>query len=865
MIITKTSKYLAGALVLVVCLAAFWFFVSSSAAQSPQTVNLTVNKSSFLVGEGWILSLTTNPPLAAKPVTVCARQPAATCTPAANLGLAATTDSAGNWSASDTFDSSVIGSWVEYVIVDGSQQSGDVSFTVSPVTSPSCVINSPSSCIAPCNVGISWDTSNMPANSRDAMAVYRIQNGLFTKLGDFPASAAGNFTDANRPTGNYFYTIKGVDASGSETDSICTANTNVQATPVSSLTCSLSVSKTDICVGDTVTWDIFSDPSGMPAAWYGAKSGTPDATAIPAGASGVPASFGPYDCSTIGDYTRHASVSADSQTCTTNTVGVTVRDCTGVCGAAASAILPLAPRICTDKANFGSSCQQEQSVALNSTPAVDAQKQMDVTVYVKPPLEAEKNIIWSRAYLWRDDLKSWQPFSLQGQAHSLNSCANPDEGCWLTGNAYTQIKAPAAAARDGTFYVASWYYVQSGDTWQAGSCAGGGGACWVLLSVLDTEAIMEQIKQATSLEDALAIARAAGLTVQESFFEDIQTALIKHPITDETLVAISRASQLEVTGNKSGDVSECKTPGGRPLVVFGNNRIYGVHGNYNLRFNTDTLPTSASNRERMKSAIEAAVGSYDAVPDGPHSSGGHDSIVISWTPMNKEIVGEALTLSTKQSDGSFENTCLIHINTKYPGVGLSGDVDSSLDLAVQHEMGHCFGLAHISDPNDIMYFMMPSDPGLRTISQSMQGALFLLHTSSLGTLKINVTCTQTYCGVPWEVYDVTTGRCTAKTGGGSSSSPSPVRIITPPEVTKGCLDVRSDSEGVLFCSMSGGVDCNCSGNRDCTDKNGDPTAQPADACLFYGGGGGGSWDIFYKNDNGGGCSFSDLLSGSCLL
>src|SRR3989344_4977826 len=106
--------------------------ISTSTTTSTTTkfVTLSINKSSFYVGERWTLILRSNIPN--KAVTICSRVPSPSgnsCTPAADLGLTANTNSLGDWTASGIPTNNEMGQWIEYAIVDGTT-SNDINFRV---------------------------------------------------------------------------------------------------------------------------------------------------------------------------------------------------------------------------------------------------------------------------------------------------------------------------------------------------------------------------------------------------------------------------------------------------------------------------------------------------------------------------------------------------------------------------------------------------------------------------------------------------------------------------------------------------------------------------------------------------------------
>jgi hypothetical protein len=113
-----------------------------STVSSPSNPFLSINKTSFLTTDTWQLNLTGAQPN--QQVYICAidNYGGQSCTPVQNLGLKQTTDSNGNWSASDSWNGndSFVGTWKEWIIVGGTLQgnqviggtkSNEIQFTIS--------------------------------------------------------------------------------------------------------------------------------------------------------------------------------------------------------------------------------------------------------------------------------------------------------------------------------------------------------------------------------------------------------------------------------------------------------------------------------------------------------------------------------------------------------------------------------------------------------------------------------------------------------------------------------------------------------------------------------------------------------------
>ncbi|MDO8520546.1 MAG: SH3 domain-containing protein [bacterium] len=115
------------------------------------------------------------------------------------------------------------------------------------------------------------------------------------------------------------------------TNPTCTVNCGGEVLISKLAVASLSVSKADICVGDTVTWKGDSNTPGQPAYWYGTKNGVSDANGVSAGTMNFSVNI-PYTANEIGSYMRYIKVritkdGVPEAFSTSNTVSVNVRNC----------------------------------------------------------------------------------------------------------------------------------------------------------------------------------------------------------------------------------------------------------------------------------------------------------------------------------------------------------------------------------------------------------------------------------------------------------------------------------------------------------------------------------------------------------
>ena len=150
------------------------------------------------------------------------------------------------------------------------------------------------------------------------------------------ASGSGSGPTAACQAG-YSYTIFYTAKNSSGQTATKDAQVTVQPAATTATSCSLSFSKTNITVGDTVTWTANSSTPGFKAYWYGKKNETTDAYGtLLAGTTNFTQNY-TYTSSDVGTYTRYLVLkdSSGSNICTTNTVNATV-------SAASTATIPTA-------------------------------------------------------------------------------------------------------------------------------------------------------------------------------------------------------------------------------------------------------------------------------------------------------------------------------------------------------------------------------------------------------------------------------------------------------------------------------------------------------------------------------------------
>jgi len=195
------------------------------------TSSLTINYStsgSFKVGDAWTLRANTTPALAYKTVEVCTRSPYPNST-CENRG---STDAYGSWSLSSTFPSSTIGTWREYVKIDGNTISNDINFTVSASASQICVDTTASNyggslpCTYPpvstCRINSFTASPTSITSGQSSTLTWNTTNCTSVSITNLPwysfPGVSGNANVSPTNTTNYILTASGTN--GSPTQSV---------------------------------------------------------------------------------------------------------------------------------------------------------------------------------------------------------------------------------------------------------------------------------------------------------------------------------------------------------------------------------------------------------------------------------------------------------------------------------------------------------------------------------------------------------------------------------------------------------------------------------------------------------------------
>lgn len=174
-----------------------------------------------------------------------------------------------------------------------------------------------------------------------------------------------------------------------------------------------------------------------------------------------------------------------------------------------------------------------------------------------------------------------------------------------------------------------------------------------------------------------------------------------------------------VVGNNTGSSAICSLSGSNgtaSIIVYSNGQPFGVSGNYQFDevdqgTDTDLAYTAAVNTYGI--AGENEIQSLGGPLALASANGNLISLVINEDPTTNQIAanagedGLALSISTQQSGGTYDNSCVANLFLLNLVQNMQGIPGASLSVYVQnlsaHEIGHCLGLGHTDDPNNAMY------------------------------------------------------------------------------------------------------------------------------------------------------------------
>ncbi|MFA5791962.1 MAG: DUF2341 domain-containing protein [Candidatus Paceibacterota bacterium] len=164
--------------------------------------------------------------------------------------------------------------------------SKNITLTINPAPPPpTATISSPSPCVAPCSIIVSWTSTNV-ANPPNVIKIYK--NGVF--LWNQNANTSSSETDWNVPQGTYEYCVRAVNADNTETGNLACSTTTVSPS-VTPIAVSLTANPTSMTLptnATRLTWTTTGSPTSCVAsnAWSGTKTasgGFEDRTGMTAG------------------------------------------------------------------------------------------------------------------------------------------------------------------------------------------------------------------------------------------------------------------------------------------------------------------------------------------------------------------------------------------------------------------------------------------------------------------------------------------------------------------------------------------------------------------------------------------------------
>ena len=189
--------------------------------------------------------------------------------------------------------------------------------------------------------------------------------------------------------------------------------------------------------------------------------------------------------------------------------------------------------------------------------------------------------------------------------------------------------------------------------------------------------------------------------------------------------AQSTGGGLTVIGNNTGQMAECAIAGSNGtavVLVYPNGQIYGVGGNANYNFSINDVGVPAAFVDELNTYANAGINFFQSIEGAPTvlASDSNNQITavidesaISNTAYNGSVDGTpadgvALSVSTAQPSGTFHNTCTANLFVANAAddlnyLNLGGKQTILYTNIITHEIAHCLGLGHTTDPSNLMY------------------------------------------------------------------------------------------------------------------------------------------------------------------
>jgi chitodextrinase len=339
-------------------------------------------------------------------------------------------------------------------------------------------------------------------------------------------------------------------------------------------------------------------------------------------------------------------------------------------------------------------------------------------------------------------------------------------------------------------------------------------------------------------------------------------------------VPTAYAQTVPVVGNNTGGPASCAIAGSNGqayVLVTAGGMLDGVSSNYSFSItqNSNSTPWSSAVALDVINAFANinALGGVQGTPAGSMPTANAIGAVLDYINIQSEPVG-AIGLSwdvdTLQAMGTtYNNSCLataIVNNLVANSNNGAPDMSNSTYMTniFMHEIGHCLGLDHVDDPNNIMNPAVPEGASTFNAAQIQ----FLQDVAAGKTIQVDPTTCKTKCD-PNYAWSQTANRCVLVN---TLCNPAVFPNSVWNQVVQSCLQCPADTYAntntntcvpishdawvsyelpPTTCSFStdgngepntysctDGIDCNCQTNGlvTCINGSGDDIAAPPDAC-----------------------------------
>jgi hypothetical protein len=172
-------------------------------------------------------------------------------------------------------------------------------------------------------------------------------------------------------------------------------------------------------------------------------------------------------------------------------------------------------------------------------------------------------------------------------------------------------------------------------------------------------------------------------------------------------------------GNTTGQMASCSIAGSNGaanIFVNADGSIFGVTGPFNFNFNvTGSDSTSNNTMSGYANAALSTILSASSLPIMANSTNNQVTAVADFSVADTQalnpdfnpdgndggVIGVSIYGTGKNSDGSTETSCFADVLV--PAAASVGLTPIGYQNAFAHELSHCFGLAHTTDPHNLMY------------------------------------------------------------------------------------------------------------------------------------------------------------------